>query len=91
MEKRSLFPLQYISKKTALVMAIAGVLAIMMMTLIRFNITRNFEGIFLLEGVQGALFEVKDDILLGEGSRYIVGIDIEDAKLYFYRLFLARH
>jgi hypothetical protein len=87
MEKRSLFPMQYISKKTALVIAIAGVLAIMMMTLIRFNITRNFEGIFLLKGVQGALFEVKDDVLLGEGSRYIAGIDIEDAKLYLYRLF----
>ncbi len=77
----------YMSKKTASIIAIAGVLAIMLMTFVHFNITGNFEGIFLLKGEQSALFEVKDDIFLGEGIRHIIGIDFADAKLFLYRVF----
>ena len=46
----------------------------------RVTITGNYDGIFLLRGTQGALFEIKDDLFLGDARRYIAGIDFEDKK-----------
>ncbi len=40
----------------------------------------------MLKGENGALFELKDDLYLGEGNRYIIGVDFEDGKQFLYRL-----
>jgi len=65
-----------------------GVVGLMLAT-VRFNITHNYEGIFLLKGQDGAVLEVKDDLYLGEGQRYIAGIDLEGDKEFLNRLFEA--
>ncbi len=66
-----------------------GCLAIITLVTVRFNITRNYEGIFLLKGEKGAFLEVKDDLFLGEEDRYIAGFDFEKEKELFNRLFVA--
>jgi hypothetical protein len=55
-------------------------------TTVRLNITGSYEGFFLLRGEHGSLFELKDDVFLGEGRRYITGIDFEHAKQFLYGL-----
>jgi len=60
-----------------------------MLATVKINITHNFEGIFLLKGNDWAVFEVKDDLYLGEGRRYIAGIDLEGIKEYLNRRFEA--
>ncbi|HXY53512.1 MAG TPA: hypothetical protein VEM40_02445 [Nitrospirota bacterium] len=56
---------------------------------VKVNITRNYEGIFLLKGKDGAFLEVKDDLFLGEEDRYIAGIDLEREKRFLNSLFDA--
>ncbi len=86
MERPIQFPLLWINKKTLLAVIAVGLLAIIIITSVRFNITGNYEGIFLLRGKKGALFELKDDLYLGEGNRYIAGFDFENEKRFFLRI-----
>lgn len=58
-----------------------------MLTTVKFNFTHNYEGIFLLKGQDGAVWEVKDDLFLGEEHRYITGIDLEKEEQFLNRLF----
>ena len=60
-----------------------------MLATVKINFTRSFEGIFLLKGNDWAVFEVKDDLYLGEGRRYIAGIDLERVKEYLNHWFEA--
>lgn len=46
----------------------------------RISIKGRFEGIFLLKGGAGRLFEVKDYLYLGDGSRLITCIDFESSR-----------
>jgi hypothetical protein len=63
-----------------------GGLFFLMLTTVKFNLTHNYEGIFLLKGEEGILLELKDDLYLNEGHRYIAGIDIEGIKEFFNRI-----
>lgn len=47
-----------------------------MVTFVHFNITGHCKGIFLLKGENGAYFEVKDDLYLGENHRFLAGMDL---------------
>ncbi len=51
--------------------------------MVRFNITANYEGIFLLKAEHGALFEVQDDLYLGQEIDYVWGIDWDKWKHLF--------
>ena len=64
-----------------------GCLVIVMLSTVKFNFTHNYEGIFLLKGQDGAVWEVKDDLFLGEEQRYITGIDLEKEKQFLNRSF----
>ncbi len=68
---------------------VAFLINIVLMT-VKFNITGSYEGIFFLRGEGGALFELKDDIYLGEAYRYIAGIDFEPAKQLYDSMFNGR-
>lgn len=41
-----------------------------------FNIAGQYRGFFLLKGNNGSLFELKDDLYLGDGSRLIMALDL---------------
>jgi hypothetical protein len=85
---KMIFPLHWKSKKTALLLLfIVALLVNAAIMTITFNITGSNEGIFLLRGQQGALFELKDDIYLGEAYRYIIGIDFDRARQLYNTLF----
>lgn len=73
--------------KTILCFIILSCLAGLLLATVKFNITRNYEGIFLLKGENGAILEVQDDLYLGEESRYIAGIDLEHEKEFVKSLF----
>jgi hypothetical protein len=51
---------------------------------VRVTVTGSYEGIFLLRGDHGAVWELKDDLFLNEGPRYIFGID-------FHKEYLISH
>ncbi len=89
--ERMNFSLSRKSKKTLLVVlvAVALLVNIAMMT-VKFNITGSYEGIFLLRGELGALFELKDDVYLGEAYRYIIGMDFEPVKQLYDSIFNGR-
>jgi len=76
-----------INKKAAFFFIFLGMLAVAVAATCRFNITGSYEGIFLLSGEDGALFELQDDLLLGQEARYIAGIDLEDEKQFLWKLF----
>ncbi len=59
-----------------------GCLVSLILATMKFNITHNYEGIFLLKVEDRAVLEVNDDLYLGEGQRYIAGIDLEREKDY---------
>ncbi len=67
----------------ALSVGFIAVLVIAIMMMVRFNITGNYEGIFLLKAEHGALLEVQDDLFLGQERRYVWGIDLEGLKHLF--------
>lgn len=83
------FPLFRLHRKKIIVLAFLGCLVCLMMATVKINISHNYEGIFLLKGEDGAIFEVKDDLFLGEGYRYIAGIDLEREKEFLNRFFEA--
>ena len=68
-------------KKLFCLIFTSGLVGLMLAT-VKINITHNYEGLFLLKGEDGAAYEVKDDLYLGEGHRYIAGIDLERVKEY---------
>jgi hypothetical protein len=53
-----------------LALALAAVLAAMT----RISIAGHWYGLYLLRGKEGAALEVKDDLLLGDGSRLVTGL-----------------
>jgi hypothetical protein len=59
-----------------------AVLFVLLVSLVRFNITGRFEGLFLLKRCHGKLLELKDDLYLGDGYRLIYGLNFEWAKPY---------
>lgn len=60
--------------------------ALFILFFVRFSFTGDLDGIFLIAGRQGYLFELKDDLFLGEGHRYLIGIDFVDSKRFLSRL-----
>lgn len=83
------FPFRMKSRKTVVfVMILIALLVNLAIITVKFNITGSHEGFFLLKGQMGALFEVKDDIFLGEAYRYIIGIDFDKARELYYRLLI---
>ncbi len=77
-------------KKTIIIiLVVVAVLINMAIMTVKFNITGSHEGLFLLRGEGGALFELKDDIYLGEAYRYIIGINFEPVKLLYDSIFLT--
>ncbi len=79
-----------VHRKKICCMTFAACLSGLILTTVKFDITGNFEGIFLLEGKEGAVWEVKDDLFLGEEDRYIAGIDLETEKEFLNRSFEAQ-
>jgi hypothetical protein len=76
-------------RKKLLCLIFTGGLVALMLATVKLNLTHNYEGIFLLKGEDGAIFEVKDDLYLGEGHRYIAGVDLEGIKEFFNRILEA--
>lgn len=64
--------------------SIAAILAVpcLFFFFVRFSCTGDLDGIFLLRGRNGSLLEIKDDLFLGEGHRYIAGIDFLESKRF---------
>ncbi len=79
-------PVSRISKKVVFSLILVALLAVTVVATFRFNITGSYEGIFLLRGENGALFELQDDLYLGQEGRYIAGIDFEDEKQFLWKL-----
>ncbi|BDG04819.1 hypothetical protein [Anaeromyxobacter oryzae] len=63
-------------------LALAGVFAAMT----RLSIAGHWYGLYLLRGKEGPTFEIKDDLLLGDGSRLVAGVPLSPLR----RLFTAR-
>lgn len=63
-----------------------GIAVILFTIFTHFDITGRNEGLFLLHG-RNTLFEVKDDLFLGDGDRLIYGIDYDSPKFLFARFF----
>jgi len=66
-------------KMIKVVLILLGTLLAVMLATVRFNVTGNYEGIYLLEGKAGYLFELKDDLFMNEERRYIGGVDLGHA------------
>jgi len=67
-----------------LLIGIFTVAAILFITT-RFNLTGRFEGIYILKGPPGKLFELKDDLYLGDGCRVLYAIDFDSIRRNFLR------
>ena len=52
-----------------------------------FEISDQFNGIFLLKGTGGAKFELKDDLYLNEGDRLLFALDLKDPRFIVYQMF----
>jgi len=55
---------------------------------VRFDIKGHYEGIFLLQGLGGWKYELKDDLYVGDGDRVIWSMDFYDPG---FRLFQKTH
>lgn len=55
-----------------------------------FNFKGRYDGLFLLKGEHGYLFDFTDDIYLGDGDRVICGIDLHDPHYIGYNLLHRR-
>ncbi len=88
MGEKNKFLFRLKSKKTGILLLAIIVLPVSIAIMpVKFNITGSHEGIFLLRGERGALFELKDDIYLGEAYRYIIGVDFEKARRLYHTFF----
>jgi hypothetical protein len=76
-----------IKKKTLLLFVLPGILLLTILAPVQFTVTGNYEGLFLLKGTDGALFELKDDLYLNEERRYLAGVDLEYGKRFIRGLF----
>lgn len=90
MVRRVRFPFPPLTKKPVFFFVLTLSLLLIVITAIRFNITGDCDGIFLLRGENGALLEFKDDLFLGDGNRNIIGIDFEHGKEVLHRLFQTK-
>jgi hypothetical protein len=91
MVKKARSPIAWMNRKRAFfLIVILAVLMNAILLTIRFTITGGYEGLFLLRGQRGALFELKDDLYLGEGNRYIIGFNFVRTKQFLYRVFKAK-
>jgi hypothetical protein len=66
-----------------------GVLALAAAVTTRFEFASRSEGLFLLKAEHGALFELKNDLYLGEEGRLIYGIDFGDPRYRLFNIFKA--
>jgi hypothetical protein len=64
-------------KLSHLIFAITVILLLTAALFSHFNFEGDFDGIYLLKGPPGKLFELKDDILLGEYERLIAKIEFQ--------------
>jgi len=67
------------------ILALLGILFALTIIFVKFTVTGNYEGVFLLSGKDRYVFELKDDLYLNEGRRYLLGIDFEHGKESIYR------
>jgi hypothetical protein len=74
------------SKKALILLSLFLFLAVASF-FVKFSLTGRFEGVFLLKGKNGALYEIKDDLYLGDGSRVILSLDFERLVYHLPRLF----
>ena len=77
---RHFLKLKYIAG-TALV-----TMLLILFTTIHFDIKGHFDGVFLMQGRNGWLYELKDDLYVGDGNRVIYSIDFDDPRYRFSRL-----
>ncbi len=63
-----------------------GIAVIFFVIFTRFDITGRNEGLFLLHG-RNTLFELKDDLFLGDGDRLIYGVDYDSPAFFLSSLF----
>ncbi|SNB46709.1 hypothetical protein [Geobacter sp. DSM 9736] len=75
-------------KKVAVFGAIAVAVSVLLLSTVRINLKGHFDGLFLLRGENGWLYEISDDLYAGDGERLIHGFDFEDPQ---YRLSLMLH
>jgi hypothetical protein len=68
--------------KVIAVLAVLGALAVAVVLSVRITITGSYEGIYLLKGIEGRFLELKDDLFLNEGARYIIGVDLDVVKRF---------
>lgn len=58
---------------------------------VRFDIKGHFDGLFLLKGMHGWKYELKDDLYVGDGDRVISSIDFDDPRFRFSRSLYNKH
>jgi len=70
-----------VSKRSRIfILAGLGMLALAVILTTRFCIKGRYEGLFLLKGKKDSLFVLKDDLYLGDGSRLIIGFDMDGPR-----------
>jgi hypothetical protein len=88
MLKKSTFSLPGTWKKGWYVLFGFGLLFLFFSFSTHVDIKGHFDGLFLLKGTDRALFELKDDLYLGDGSRLICGVDFHNPHSFYYKLFV---
>jgi len=80
------FP-QLSRKKLLCSAAILGLIVLLTGLVVRINFKGHYEGVFLLKGSGRYLFELKDDLYLGDEHRLIYGLDFDDPLYRIAHLF----
>ena len=65
------------SPKLLIPLALLIAAVVLILNFVRFNIEGDFEGLYLLRGTNGYLYEVRDDLFLGEFERLIYKVESE--------------
>jgi len=73
----------WLHRKKILCLIFTGIFFALTLTTVKINLTHSYEGIYLLKGEEGTLLELKDDLYLYEGHRYIAGFDFINIKEFF--------
>ena len=63
-----------VRRKSFYAVVVLGLLLVLVLATVRFNIRGHLEGLFLLKGETGSLLEVKDDLYLNDGLRLIAEV-----------------
>ena len=74
-------------KKLLYSAAILGLIVLMAGLVVRFNVKGHFEGIFLLKGKGHYLYELRDDLYLGDTPRLIYAFNFDDPRYRIAHLF----